>query len=163
MSEPSDPFEPLADEFLMRIAEIIWCTATTVDARGRPRSRILHPIWEVRDGAPVGWVVTSRTPIKTGHLAANPHLACMYWSPAQNTVSIDCLASWVEEIDDKEHVWNLFMTTPPPLGYDISGFGPQRWESPEFTPLRLDAWRVQFLLEEQMQTLDLVPRTWRRP
>ncbi len=50
------------------------------------------------------------------------------------------------------------MTTPPPLGYDLSGFGPQQWESLEFTPLRLDAGRVQFLLCEQMEALDLVPR-----
>ncbi len=53
----------------------------------RPRSRILHPIWEVRVETPVGWVDTGRPPVKT------THLACMYWSPAQNTVSIDCLAS----------------------------------------------------------------------
>lgn len=114
MNTSFETFEPFADEFLTRIAEIIWCTATTVDARGRPRSWILHPIWEVRDGAPVGWVVTSKTPVKTMHLASNPHLARMYWSPAQNTVSIDCVASWVENIEDKEHVWNVFMTTPPP-------------------------------------------------
>lgn len=154
-------FDAYADEFLQRTGEIIWCTATTVDAKGRPRSRILHPIWEVIDGLPVGWVVTSQTPVKTAHLAHNPHLACMYWNPDQNTVSIDCLARWATA-EEKLHVWNLFMTTPPPLGYDLSGFGDARWENPLFTPLRLDPWRVQFLLAEQVAALDLVPRTWRK-
>jgi hypothetical protein len=154
-------FDQFADEFLQRIREIIWCTATTVDAGGRPRSRILHPIWEVADGYPVGWVVTSKTPVKTTHLAANPHLACMYWNPAQNTVSIDCVARWCTS-EEKRHVWDLFMSTPEPLGYDLSGFGDEQWDNPLFVPLRLDPWRVQFLLAEQLATMDLVPRTWRR-
>jgi hypothetical protein len=155
------PFNTYADEFLSRTGEIIWCTATTVDAKGRPRSRILHPIWEVNDGMPVGWVVTSKTPVKTAHLAGNPHMACMYWNPDQNTVSIDCVARWATD-NEKAHVWNLFMTTPPPLGYDLSGFGDAKWRNPLFEPLRLDPWRVQFLLAEQVSALDLVPRTWRR-
>ncbi len=117
--EKDTSFEPFAEEFLLRTGEIIWCTATTVDAQGRPRSRILHPIWQVIDGLPVGWVVTSQTPVKTTHLARNPHLACMYWNPHQNTVAIDCVAAWANELE-KVHVWDLFMTTPPPLGYDLS-------------------------------------------
>lgn len=62
MNEQS--FDLFAEEFLTRMAEIVWCTATTVDAHGRLRSRILHPIWEVRAGAPMGWVVNGRTPLQ---------------------------------------------------------------------------------------------------
>lgn len=160
--ETDTSFAPMAEEFLLRTGEIVWCTATTVDSKGRPRSRILHPIWQVIDGLPVGWVVTGRTPIKTAHLAANPHLACMYWNPDQHTVSIDCLASWVSDLDTRRHVFDLFMTTPPPLGYDLRAFGPEEHESEVFTPLRLDAWRVQMLRPEQLAVMDLVPRTWRR-
>lgn len=154
-------FELFAAEFLQRISEIVICTATTVDSRGRPRSRMLHPIWEIVDGMPVGWVVTSKTPVKTAHLANNPHMACMYWSPEQNTASIDCFARWATE-DEKPHVWDVFMTTPPPLGYDLSGFGEEKWDNPLFNPLRLDPWRIQFLLAEQLAALDLTPRTWQR-
>ena len=54
--EKDTSFEPFAEEFLLRTGEIIWCTATTVDAQGRPRSRILHPIWQVIDGCrSAGW------------------------------------------------------------------------------------------------------------
>jgi len=154
-------FASLATDFFRYTADIVLCTATTVDARGRPRSRMLHPIWEVVDGLPVGWVVTSQTAVKSAHLAANPHLACMYWSPAQHTVAIDCLARWATA-DEKPHVWDLFMTTPPPLGYDLSGFGDSRWGNPLFNPLRLDAWRVQIVTAEQVTEHDFAGRTWRR-
>jgi hypothetical protein len=153
-------FEPFAGEFIQRTSEIIWCTATTVDAQGRPRSRILHPIWEIVDGLPIGWVVTSRTPVKTRHLAANPHMACMYWDPGQNTVSIDCLATWASDAD-RRHVWDVFTTTPPPLGYDLGWYGEEQWDNPLFNPLQLNPWRIQILRAEQMAALDLTPRTWR--
>ena len=34
------------DEFIATAHRIVWCGVATVDRRGRPRSRILHPIWE---------------------------------------------------------------------------------------------------------------------
>ena len=90
-------FETLAADFLRFTTDIVYCTVTTVDPAGRPRSRVMHPIFEVVDGQPRGWAVTDRTPLKERHLAANPHVACFYWSPAQNTVAIDCTAEWVED------------------------------------------------------------------
>lgn len=156
----AERFAEIEEDFLAFTAEIVWCTATTVDPRGRPRSRVLHPIFIVVDGRPVGWVLTSRTPVKTTHLAANPHVACSYWSPAQNTVQADCVASWVEDPHEKLRVYDLFATTPPPLGYDVSGYGPDGPRSPLFTPLRLDPWRVQVLRFPGWGG-DLTPRIWR--
>lgn len=42
--------------FLERIQWMVWCNVATVDTLGRPRSRILHPLWEsnaswIRPGA----------------------------------------------------------------------------------------------------------------
>jgi general stress protein 26 len=156
----AESFASFEEEFLRFTSEIVWCTVTTVDAKGRPRSRVLHPIWQVIDGLPVGWVVTSKTPVKAGHLAGNPHLACSYWSPAQNTVAIDCVASWVEDQAGKQHVWDLFMTTPPPLGYDLSGYGPEGLRNALFNPLRLDPWRVQIQRFEGWGEIR-VPQIWR--
>ncbi len=156
----AESFAAYAEQFLQYTGEIVWCTATTVDAKGRPRSRILHPIWQVIDDRPVGWIVTGKTPIKAGHLAANPHLACSYWSPAQHTVAIDCLASWVEDTATKRHIFDLFMNTPPPLGYDLRDFGAAGPESPTFTPLRLDPWRVQMTRFDGWLG-DRTPRIWR--
>jgi len=85
----------------------------------------------------------------------------MYWNPDQNTVAIDCVSAWANELE-KVHVWDLFMTTPPPLGYDLGWYGDETWGNPLFHPLRQDPWRIQILRAEQMAALDLTPRIWRR-
>ncbi|TCO44248.1 pyridoxamine 5'-phosphate oxidase family protein [Actinocrispum wychmicini] len=131
-------FEALRDDFVRITDDVIWCSVTTVDDAGRPRSRILHPLWEIVDGRPVGWVVTGRTPVKARHLAANPNVAVSYWSPDQRVVLAECVASWVQDVETKSRVWDLFMTTPPPRGYDLSGFIPDGAADAAFTPLRLD-------------------------
>ena len=151
-------FAEFEQDFLQFTSEIVWCTVTTVDPQGRPRSRILHPLWQMIDGLPVGWVFTNKSPLKARHLAANPHVACSYWSPAQNTVMIDCVADWVEDAATKRQIWDLFMTTPPPLGYDLRAFGVPGPDSPAFTPLRLDPWRVQVL---RFAGFGNRPRMWR--
>ena len=151
------PFSPFEADFLRLTAEIVWCTVTTIDAQGRPRSRILHPIFEVRDGQPVGWIATGRTPIKVADIAGNPQVACSYWSPAQNTVMVNCVASWVEDLETKRYVFDLFNSTPPPLGYDLSAFGMA--DLTEFTPLRLEPWRVQIVVFDGWDK-SIAPRTW---
>ena len=155
-----EPFAAIEADFRRFTAEIVLCTATTVDSRGRPRSRMLHPIFTVVDGRPVGWVLTSPTSVKGRHLAANPHVACSYWSPAQNVVYVDCVASWVDGAAAKQAVWELFMDTPPPLGYDLRpGYGSVA--SPLFTPLRLEPWRVQVMRGEEYPHGQLTGRVWR--
>ena len=119
----------------------------------------MHPIFEVIAGRSVGWVLTGKTPIKASHLVANSHVACASWSPAQNTAFADRVASWVEDAKTKRHVWDHFSTTPEPLGYDLSGSGPEGPRAPLFTPLRLDPWRVQVLRFEGWSG-NLVPRMW---
>jgi hypothetical protein len=152
------PFDAFADDFLEITGRIVWCTATTVDEQCRPRSRILHPIFEVADGMPVGYVVTGRTPVKSRHLAVNPHVACSWWSQQQDVAYADCIARWVETAAEKAKVWRLFHDTPPPLGYALHY--PGGFASPAFTPLRLDPWRVQVLRFHGWD--DVTPRTWRR-
>jgi hypothetical protein len=54
-------FSEIEAEFIERVGTMIWCSAATVDSKARPRSRILHPIWEGR----IGWVCTHRHSYKT--------------------------------------------------------------------------------------------------
>lgn len=157
-------FAPLQDEFLRITAQTVFCVATTVDKQGRPRGRMLHPVFVVRDGRPVGWALTGRTPLKVAHLAANPHLCCAYWNPSHDTAFVDCVAGWVEDDAEKERVWELFRDTPPPLGWGpegLAGYGPDRWRSPIFTPLRLDPWRVQVMAGSEYPGGELTGRVWR--
>lgn len=157
MAQSFEPFEP---EFVQYTSEIVWCSASTVDRHGRPRTRILHPIFKVLDGLPVGWIVTSKSPVKAAHLAASPFMACSFWSPAQNTVLTDCRTSWVEDAAAKQQVWDLFMSTPPPLGYDLTSLGLTDAGSSWFSPLRLDPWRVQILSAAEFGAGTYTPRMW---
>jgi pyridoxine/pyridoxamine 5'-phosphate oxidase len=109
-------FESLEEDFLRISAEVAWATVATVDSKGHPRTRILHPYWEVVDGRPVGWVGTSRSPMKSKHLAANPFVSVAYWSPKQETAHAECRASWAD--DERERIWELYRAAEPPLGYD---------------------------------------------
>ena len=76
-------FDELEEDFLRITTETVFCVATTVDLKGRPRGRVLHPVFVVRDGR----ALTGRTPLKTRHLEANPHMSCAYWSPSQDTAA----------------------------------------------------------------------------
>ena len=75
----------IAPAFIDMAHRIVWCSAATVDAKGRPRARVLHPIWQWDGAELTGWIATGPTPIKRAHLAASPHLSCNYWSPNQDT------------------------------------------------------------------------------
>lgn len=154
-------FESIEEDFLRISAEVAWATVATVDSRGRPRTRILHPYWEVVDGRPVGWVGTVRSPLKSKHLAANPFVSVAYWSPKQETAHADCRASWAD--DERERVWNLFLEAEPPLGYDPATL-PQWKDGPlggEFAALRLDPWRVMVLTAEDVAEDRWYQRYWR--
>jgi Pyridoxamine 5'-phosphate oxidase len=156
-------FAELEDGFLRITAQTVFCVATTVDERGRPRGRVLHPLFIVDDGRPLGWALTGRTPLKSRHLAANPHMSCSYWTPSHDTVLIDCVASWVDDDAEKERVFDVFLSTPMPLGWGaegLAGYGPERWRSPVFTPLRLEPWRVQVMTGDQYPLGALTGRVW---
>ena len=61
----------VAPAFLKMAHQIVWCTVATVDSDGRPRSRILHPIWQWDGRELIGWIATGPTPTKRAHLNAS--------------------------------------------------------------------------------------------
>lgn len=139
-------YEEIAEPFLEMAHTIVWCSVATVDKKGRPRSRILHPIWEIEDGTLTGWIMTGATPIKVAHLEQSPYVSCNYWTPAQDTCMAECAASWVDDRATKAAVWDKFLNGPEPVGYDpkmIPG-----WDSPEsetFSVLKLEPWRIRVM------------------
>ena len=156
-------FAELEEDFLRIVRDTVFCTVTTVGQDGKPRNRMLHPVFLVRDGRPLGWALTGRTPLKTRHIAANPHVACSYWNPSHDTVFVDCVASWVEGDEEKAEVWDVFLETPQPLGWGpegMVGYGEERWRNPVFTPLRLEPWRVQVMRGEEYPRGTLTGAVW---
>jgi hypothetical protein len=133
-----------APAFVEMAHRIVWCSAATVDSKGRPRSRVLHPIWEWDGENLIGWVGTSPTPLKRAHLEASPYMSLNYWTQSQDTCVAECRASWAFDDVARTRVWNLFRDAPAPLGYDpaiIPG-----WDSPtceQFAALRLEPWRLK--------------------
>ncbi|GAB3769027.1 pyridoxamine 5'-phosphate oxidase family protein [Microlunatus parietis] len=139
------PYPLLRDGAAEIIGDIGYATMTTVDRRGRPRSRVLIAVWELDREVPVGWLGTFPTPVKLAHLADNPHATFSYWSPRQDTVALDTVTRWDDSQATAERVWELYgRGSPPGSGYDPGRFwrGP---DDPSFRVLRLDPWRIQVL------------------
>jgi hypothetical protein len=134
----------VAPAFVEMAHRIVWCSAATVDAQGRPRSRVLHPIWLWDGTILMGWIGTGPTPVKRAHLEASPYISLNYWSPNHDTCLAECRASWAFDDETRTMVWDLFKSTPMPLGYDpaiIPGW--DKPTSPSFAALRLEPWRLR--------------------
>jgi hypothetical protein len=129
-------------EFLDRAHRIVWCSVATVGPDHRPRTRILHPIWELYDEL-TGWIVTRATPVKVRHLAHSPYVSCSYWEPGHEVAVADCDAEWVTDAVTRQRVWELYRDAPAPLGYDFWSVFPDgpSGESPSL--LRLTPYRLR--------------------
>jgi hypothetical protein len=122
--------EVVAPAFVEMAHRIVWCSVATVDHQGRPRSRILHPLWEWDGTSLVGWIATGPTPTKRSHLARSPFVSCS--------------ADWYFDDATRIAVWDKFVNAPPPVGYDPSLI--PSWDSPTaeaFAVLRLEPWRLR--------------------
>ena len=136
--------EQTAPAFVEMAHAIVWASVATVDADSKPRSRVLHPIWEWDGTDLLGWVATVPSPVKKEHLAVHPYVSVNYWAPNHDTCSADCLVEWYFDDDTRTAVWNKFVDAPEPLGYNptiIPG-----WDSPtspQFAALRLTPYRLR--------------------
>jgi hypothetical protein len=131
----------VAEQFIAIAHRVVWCTLSTVDRRNRPRSRIVHPVWEVREGSLHGLVATRPTPLKLAHLAHAPHVSCTYWDPAHDVAIAECAARWLDEAD-RQAAWERIARAPAPAGYDPATIWPDGPTSPEFAVIDLEPWRV---------------------
>jgi general stress protein 26 len=132
-------FSDIEEEFQKRVATIVWCSAATIDRRGRPRSRILHPIWE----GSTGWIATGRHSLKEKHLERNPHISLCYWTPEHKQIYAECATEWADDPAEKARIWDLYKNTPPPLGYDPAMIWRDGVEDPTFGVLKLIPWRIE--------------------
>jgi len=148
-------FSELSGKFKAITERIVWCTVATVDRQGRPRSRILHPIWE----GTTGWIATGRQSHKAKHLTGNPFVSLTYWDPQHEQTIIDCRAEWQDDQGTKDRIWELLRTTPEPVGYDPRLFWPGADEA-SFGVLKLTPWRLEVWSLEAMARGEPA-RVWR--
>ncbi len=138
LAETAPPFVEMAHR-------IVWCTVATVDDHGRPRSRVLHPLWQWDGEQLTGVIATGPTPVKRANLEASPFVSCTYWSPDQDVATAECRATWSFDDDRCVEVWEAFKAAPEPVGYDPAIIPP--WSdgptSDAFAVLELEPWRLR--------------------
>src|SRR5690349_10520278 len=105
-----------APAFVEMAHSIAWCSVSTVDRSGRPRSRILHPYWTWDGQQLLGWVGTTTTPLKVAHLRGSPFVSCQYWAPSHDNCVAECRAEWVLDDQTRTTVWELVKNAPAPVG-----------------------------------------------
>jgi hypothetical protein len=142
MSMKTHDFADVADRFIERAHSEVWCNVATIDSQGRPRSRILHPIWE----GETGWITSDPRSLKSRHLAHHPYVSVAYVKNHFTPVTADCHAEWVVDIETLQHVWGLVRTTPEPLGFDPATICPPIGEEvpnrPLFGVIKLTPYRI---------------------
>ncbi len=107
-------FAEIQVEFMTRSQQAIYCNMATIDRQDRPRSRIMHPIWD----GPIGRVISWPTSHKAKHLERNPSVSLASIHDKNKPVYVDAVAEWVDEVEEKQRIWELHKTTSPPLGFD---------------------------------------------
>lgn len=136
----------VAPAFVEMAHRIVWCAVATVDATTRPRTRVLHPIWEFDGERLTGWIATDPGSPKADDLAAHPVVSLTYWAPTHDTCTADCTAVWETTPQQRAAGWARFADGPEPVGYDPSIV--PRWTSPDaaaFGILRLEPHRLRVM------------------
>jgi general stress protein 26 len=125
--------------------EIVWCTLCTVDTSGRPRSRVVHPVWEeLGDGGLTGWLTTRSSTPKLGHIATTPFVSCSYWWEKHDVAVAECHAQVVADPGERERVWAMLAAMPAPAGFEPATIWPDGPSDPGFVLVRMDPWLLRF-------------------
>jgi hypothetical protein len=151
----------LAPDVVEAAHALVYCSVSTVDRAGRPRSRVMHPIWEWDGERLTGWLATTPSP-KLGHLAEHPFVSCAYVDSWAVAVVADSRIEQVTDDAGRARVWELLAAAPPPVGFDPGAIGVPGWDGPTapgFVVARMDPWRVQVRRVQPGVGVEL--RTWR--
>lgn len=123
------------------IERVVWATVATVGPDGRPRTRLLHPVWFWEDDPPTALVAARPTRLKLDHLAAQPVVSCHYWDPQHDTVAIEAEAAWVPR-EDRASAWAAIAAQPEPVGFDPAIIWPDGSAAEDCAFIRLTAHRI---------------------
>lgn len=145
-------FSEIEPEFRERVDRMVWCCVATIDTRNRPSTRLLHPIWEGQ----TGWIGTHKNSTKRLHLEKNPYISLAYVSDIARPVYVEATATWENNLETRRRVWDMFLNTPEPLGYDPAPLFVSA-DHENFGVLRIEPWKIT------LATLggDLWQKIWR--
>lgn len=143
-------FEEMQDEFEKRVARIVWAQMATVDRQGRPRMRLVHPVWE----GTTAWITTRPGTHKFKHLAKTPFVSLGYWDPQHELVYAECGIELVQDRGELAHAWEYFNSKPGPYGFDPTTVAPSM-DDATFAVLKATAWRIE------VRAVGVEPMVWR--
>jgi general stress protein 26 len=143
-------FAEIEQEFSGRGQKAVWCVAASIEPQGRPRTRILHPIWQ----GSIGWISTHRHSTKAKHLAHSPYLSLAYAADPMKPVYVDCTAEFIDDLVVKKWLWDLALSTPEPVGYDPA-LDFISYDNPTHGVLKLTPWRIE------VYTLSVGTKIWK--
>ncbi len=129
----------MLEDFVAVAHRIIWCTLATVDAHERPRSRVVHPVWELTPDGPVARVATRATAAKRAHIAHSPFASLSYWDATHDVAVAECAAAW-----DPDPDWTAFSRLPSPVGFDPATVFDGGLAHPQASVLVLRPWRLRW-------------------
>ena len=132
-------FSEIEEKFLDYVNNYVYCNLATVDSQNRPRSRIMHPVWE----RSTGWVISWHKTLKFKHIANNPHVSLAYFCHDFNhPVYVECKAEHETDRDEMWRVWEYFKVARKPMGFDPEPqFGDI--DHHQFGLLKLIPWRIE--------------------
>jgi hypothetical protein len=143
----------VAPAFVELAHRIVWSSVATVDVTNRPRTRILHPLWEWDGTALVGWIATRPTALKRRHIAHSPFISCAYRNDEHDSAAAECRVEWRFDDATRFAVYKKFKKAAPPLGFDPAIV--EGWEHPmsdEFAVWRLEPWHLRVTSPDYMLT-----------
>ena len=109
---------------------------TTVDERGRPRGRLVHPVWE----EPVGWLATGGTPSRPA--TSSTTRTCRSPTGTRRTSRSTPSAAARGSTTTPSGSASGTSTPTKPEGYPLEQFF-RRPDHPEYGLLRLEPWRIE--------------------
>lgn len=120
MSDSTSPggLAEVAPTFVEFAHRMVWATVATVGSDGRPRTRILHPIWEWDGERLTGWIATAPESPKARDLDHESSVSLTYWTPVQDVATADCDTAWETSDEERAAGWRRFAEAPEPVGYD---------------------------------------------
>lgn len=155
--------DEIAPRFREMAHSIGMAVAATVGSGGRPRTRVVQPVWEWVDGELVGWVSTEADSPKIADLGRTPALALTYWRPDQDTCGADCDVEIVTDDAVRTATWDRFLHAPGAAQVDLSTHpawvGP---DDPAFGVLRLRPICLRVMDGSLMTAGEGDLLTWRR-
>jgi general stress protein 26 len=131
-------FAEIETEFIERAHRMVWCDMATVGPDGPRGCAGGHPVWIGN----TAWMTSMRLGPKANDIDRNPFVSLAYASDPVKPAYAECVASWVDDRDERIEIWKRIAAIPEPLGYDAETmFG--SYDVPNLTMLRLRPWKIR--------------------